>query len=153
MNQFGCPHSRDPNSNRAGTGKQYSCCFTTDSLRIQRYLGGPQGGSTYEFPGVGTITRTKDGSIPDEFRDPKCPKLSNEPGTLSMVNVKLICCCYWCKPFFFFFFFSRPTLAHQTPAVRNSSSTLCTTASWTSLTSLLLPNTLSLAASRKEWMW
>lgn len=67
MNQFGCPHSRDPNSNRAGTG-------------------GPKGGSTYEVPGVGTITRTADGSIPDEFRNPKCPRLSNEPGTLSMVS-------------------------------------------------------------------
>ena len=67
MNQFGCPHSRDPNSKRAGTG-------------------GPQPGSKYEVPGKGTITRTADGSIPDEFREPNCPKLSNEPGTLSMAN-------------------------------------------------------------------
>lgn len=67
MNQFGCPHSRDPNSSRAGTG-------------------GPTPRSTYEVPGKGTITRTADGSIPDEFRDPKCPRLSNEPGTLSMAN-------------------------------------------------------------------
>lgn len=67
MNQFGCPHSRDPNSPRAGTG-------------------GPTPRSTYEVPGKGTITRTGDGSIPDEFRDPKCPRLSNEPGTLSMAN-------------------------------------------------------------------
>jgi len=67
MNQFGCPHSRDPNSRRAGTG-------------------GPQPGSTYEVPGKGTITRTGDGSIPDEFREPGCPKLSNEIGTFSMAN-------------------------------------------------------------------
>ena len=68
MNQFGCPHSRDANSNRAGTG-------------------GPQPGSTYEVPGRGTITRNASGSIPDEFRNnPSCPKLSNEPGTLSMAN-------------------------------------------------------------------
>lgn len=67
MNQFGCPHSRDPTSGRAGTG-------------------GPAAGSSYEVPGVGKITRTRDGSIPDEFRDPKCPRLSNEPGTLSMAN-------------------------------------------------------------------
>eukprot|EP01041_Mallomonas_annulata_P006268 gene6268-12688_t len=67
MNQFGCPHSRDPKSNKAGTG-------------------GPEPRSTYEVPGRGTITRTADGSIPDEFREPNCPKLSNEPGTLSMAN-------------------------------------------------------------------
>ena len=67
MNQFGCPHSRDPNSGRAGTG-------------------GPQPGSKYEVPGKGVITRNGDGSIPDEFRDAACPKLSNEPGTLSMAN-------------------------------------------------------------------
>mmetsp|Transcript_101808 Transcript_101808/g.287200 ORF Transcript_101808/g.287200 Transcript_101808/m.287200 type:complete len:190 (-) Transcript_101808:58-627(-) len=67
MNQFGCPHSRDPNSSRAGTG-------------------GPQPGSKYEVPGKGTITRNGGGSIPDEFKDPNCPKLSNEIGTLSMAN-------------------------------------------------------------------
>ena len=71
MNQFGCPHSRDPNSGRAGTG-------------------GPQPGSKYEVPGKGVITRTGDGSFPDEFRDPACPKLSNEPGTLSMANTGII---------------------------------------------------------------
>jgi cyclophilin family peptidyl-prolyl cis-trans isomerase len=67
MNQFGCPHSRDPNSKRAGTG-------------------GPAPGSTYEVPGRGTITRNGEGSIPDEFREPNCPKLSNEIGTFSMAN-------------------------------------------------------------------
>jgi cyclophilin family peptidyl-prolyl cis-trans isomerase len=67
MIQFGCPHSRDPNSNRAGTG-------------------GPAPNSTYEVPGKGRITRNAEGSIPDEFREKTCPKLSNEPGTLSMAN-------------------------------------------------------------------
>eukprot|EP00349_Pseudokeronopsis_sp_Brazil_P007679 CAMPEP_0202970610 /NCGR_PEP_ID=MMETSP1396-20130829/18332_1 /ASSEMBLY_ACC=CAM_ASM_000872 /TAXON_ID= /ORGANISM="Pseudokeronopsis sp., Strain Brazil" /LENGTH=180 /DNA_ID=CAMNT_0049699227 /DNA_START=69 /DNA_END=611 /DNA_ORIENTATION=+ len=67
MNQFGCPHSRDPNSGAAGTG-------------------GPTPNSTYEVPGRGTIKRTRDGSIPDEFREKDCPRYSNEPGTLSMAN-------------------------------------------------------------------
>jgi cyclophilin family peptidyl-prolyl cis-trans isomerase len=67
MIQFGCPHSRDPNSNRAGTG-------------------GPAPNSSYEVPGKGRITRNAEGSIPDEFREKTCPKLSNEPGTLSMAN-------------------------------------------------------------------
>ena len=67
MNQFGCPNSRDPSSRRAGTG-------------------GPEPGSSYEVPGQGTIKRNSGGSIPDEFRRPGCPKLSNEPFTLSMAN-------------------------------------------------------------------
>jgi cyclophilin family peptidyl-prolyl cis-trans isomerase len=67
MNQFGCPHSRDPNSRKAGTG-------------------GPEPGSKYEVPGKGTITRNRDGSIPDEFREPNCPKLPNLPFTISMAN-------------------------------------------------------------------
>ncbi|CAM9173874.1 unnamed protein product [Ectocarpus fasciculatus] len=67
MNQFGCPHSKDPNSRRAGTG-------------------GPEPGSSYEVPGKGTIKRNSGGSIPDEFRQAGCPKLSNEPFTLSMAN-------------------------------------------------------------------
>eukprot|EP00195_Chlamydomonas_chlamydogama_P017043 CAMPEP_0202895092 /NCGR_PEP_ID=MMETSP1392-20130828/4364_1 /ASSEMBLY_ACC=CAM_ASM_000868 /TAXON_ID=225041 /ORGANISM="Chlamydomonas chlamydogama, Strain SAG 11-48b" /LENGTH=180 /DNA_ID=CAMNT_0049579997 /DNA_START=129 /DNA_END=671 /DNA_ORIENTATION=+ len=67
MNQFGCPYSKDANSNRAGTG-------------------GPQGGTVYQVPGKDSVTRLKDGSIPDEFRNPGCPKYSNEPGTLSMAN-------------------------------------------------------------------
>jgi hypothetical protein len=66
MNQFGCPYSKDPNSNKAGTG-------------------GPTGGTKYEVPGQGIKTRLADGSIEDEFRMKGCPKLSNEPGTLSMV--------------------------------------------------------------------
>mmetsp|Transcript_67532 Transcript_67532/g.132913 ORF Transcript_67532/g.132913 Transcript_67532/m.132913 type:complete len:191 (+) Transcript_67532:59-631(+) len=66
MNQFGCPHSRDPNSKRAGTG-------------------GPDAGTTYQTPS-GTITRNREGCIPDEFKQSYCPKYSNEPGTLSMAN-------------------------------------------------------------------
>ena len=67
MNQFGCPHSKDANSRKAGTG-------------------GPSPKTTYEVPGIGTKTRLADGSIEDEFRLPNCPKFSNEPGTLSMAN-------------------------------------------------------------------
>lgn len=74
MNQFGCPHSRDPSSARAGTG-------------------GPSPGSQYEVPGKGPINRTRDGSIPDEFREPNCPRYSNEPGTLSMVRDCLTLLC------------------------------------------------------------
>ena len=66
MVQFGCPYSRDPKSKKAGTG-------------------GPEAGSTYSVNGR-TITRNREGSIPDEFREPNCPKLSNEPFTLSMAN-------------------------------------------------------------------
>jgi cyclophilin family peptidyl-prolyl cis-trans isomerase len=40
----------------------------------------------YEVPGKGEITRTADGSIPDEFRTAGCPRYSNEPGTFSMAN-------------------------------------------------------------------
>lgn len=65
MNQFGCPFAKDPNSARAGTG-------------------GPAPGSKFDVPGKGLMNRLGDGSIPDEF--PNCPKLSNEPYTLSMAN-------------------------------------------------------------------
>lgn len=51
MNQFGCPHSKDPNSNRAGTG-------------------GPAPNTQYNVPGKGVITRNGGGCIPDEFREP-----------------------------------------------------------------------------------
>ena len=68
MNQFGCPHSRDPNSGKAGTG-------------------GPTGGTSYTLPDGKVITRDAGGNIPDEFRgNPDCPKISNEPGTFSMAN-------------------------------------------------------------------
>jgi len=63
MLQFGCPHSKDPKSSRAGTG-------------------GPAGGTTYTLPDGRTITRDRGGNIPDELTQ----KISNEPGTLSMAN-------------------------------------------------------------------
>jgi cyclophilin family peptidyl-prolyl cis-trans isomerase len=66
MVQFGCPHAKDPRSPKAGTG-------------------GPAPNSTYDCNGK-QIQRNGGGSIPDEFRNPGCPKLSNEPFTLSMAN-------------------------------------------------------------------
>lgn len=63
MLQFGCPHSADPKSNRAGTG-------------------GPPGGSSFETPTGETVKRDGGGNIPDELID----KTSNKPGTLSMAN-------------------------------------------------------------------
>jgi cyclophilin family peptidyl-prolyl cis-trans isomerase len=66
MVQFGCPFAKDANSPRAGTG-------------------GPAPGSTYQCNDQ-TIKRNAGGSIPDEFRKPGCPQLSNEPMTLSMAN-------------------------------------------------------------------
>ena len=62
MLQFGCPHSKDPASARAGTG-------------------GPPAGSKFFTPAGETIAR-RGGCIPDELT----AKLSNEPGTLSMAN-------------------------------------------------------------------
>jgi cyclophilin family peptidyl-prolyl cis-trans isomerase len=123
MNQFGCPHSRDPKSSRAGTG-------------------GPDPRSTYEVPGKGTITRTADGSIPDEFREPNCPKISNDIGTLSMVcrlilvNIVHLPCLT--------FYYCRRTPDSPTLADPNSSSILPTMPSWTSGINLLLLNTLFL---------
>lgn len=113
MNQFGCPHSRDPKSSRAGTG-------------------GPPARSTYNVPGRGEITRTSDGSIPDEFREPNCPKLSNEPGTLSMaVSPRLIDDSE-------VFTLIRRTRANLTLEDRSSSSTRFTTVFSTSSTRALL---------------
>ena len=63
MCQFGCPHSKDPQSPRAGTG-------------------GPPGGSSFTLPDGTTITRNAGGCIPDEM----VAEISNEPGTLSMAN-------------------------------------------------------------------
>lgn len=62
MCQFGCPHARDPNSNRAGTG----------------------GPPTGVFPNLvtGREERRVNGCIPDE----NISRDSNEPGTLSMAN-------------------------------------------------------------------
>jgi cyclophilin family peptidyl-prolyl cis-trans isomerase len=67
MNQFGCPYSRDAFSSRAGTG-------------------GPAPGSTYDAGPKGTMVRNREGSIEDEFRNPNCPRYTNEVGTLSMAN-------------------------------------------------------------------
>jgi cyclophilin family peptidyl-prolyl cis-trans isomerase len=68
MLQFGCPHSSDPDSPRAGTG-------------------GPEGATEYTNHGDGsTVARDGTGCIPDEFRAAGCPELSNEPLTLSMAN-------------------------------------------------------------------
>ena len=63
MIQGGCPHSRDPNSRRAGTG-------------------GPEPNSSFTTANGTEMTRNGGGNIPDEHT----AKLSNEPGTLSMAN-------------------------------------------------------------------
>ena len=63
MCQFGCPHSRDVNSPRAGTG-------------------GPAPNSSFEVPGQGKVTRNAGGNIPDEF----VAQDTNAPYTLSMAN-------------------------------------------------------------------
>jgi cyclophilin family peptidyl-prolyl cis-trans isomerase len=63
MNQFGCPHAKDPKSPRAGTG-------------------GPPDG-TFKNLGTGaTEKRSNGGNIEDE----NISKDSNVPGTLSMAN-------------------------------------------------------------------
>jgi cyclophilin family peptidyl-prolyl cis-trans isomerase len=63
MNQFGCPHAKDPKSSRAGTG-------------------GPPDG-TFKNLGTGaTEKRSNGGNIEDE----NISKDSNVPGTLSMAN-------------------------------------------------------------------
>mmetsp|Transcript_18159 Transcript_18159/g.37438 ORF Transcript_18159/g.37438 Transcript_18159/m.37438 type:complete len:188 (+) Transcript_18159:73-636(+) len=66
MNQFGCPHSKDPNSPRAGTG-------------------GPDGGSSFTSCTGEMIQRTRDGGIPDEVGAAH-QKITNAVGTLSMAN-------------------------------------------------------------------
>ncbi len=63
MNQFGCPHAKDPNSNKAGTG-------------------GPKGGTEFQGCDGKTYKRNADGGIPDECTQ----KISNAAGTLSMAN-------------------------------------------------------------------
>lgn len=65
MLQFGCPHSKDFNSDRAGTG-------------------GPQPGSTFKNIGTGQLEKRdpREGCIRDEHTS----RISNEPGTLSMAN-------------------------------------------------------------------
>ncbi|EOD17414.1 peptidyl-prolyl cis-trans isomerase [Emiliania huxleyi CCMP1516] len=63
MDQFGCPHSKDPKSSRAGTG-------------------GPPDGTYKNLVTGATEKRSGGGNIKDEF----AAKISNEPGTLSMAN-------------------------------------------------------------------
>jgi len=66
MNQFGCPHAKDPNSPRAGTG-------------------GPAPGSTFQSCDGTTIKRNREGGIPDEIGKGH-QKITNDVGTLSMAN-------------------------------------------------------------------
>jgi cyclophilin family peptidyl-prolyl cis-trans isomerase len=64
MNQFGCPHSRDPHSERSGTG-------------------GPADGSSFRNLRTGEMERRfNGGNILDENID----RTSNREGTLSMAN-------------------------------------------------------------------
>merc|ERR1712194_471890 len=63
MNQFGCPHSKDPSSRRAGTG-------------------GPADGSFSNLATGGTESRSNGGNIKDE----NISRDTNAPGTLSMAN-------------------------------------------------------------------
>merc|ERR1719188_2638135 len=63
MNQFGCPHSRDPKSRRAGTG-------------------GPSDGQFKNLVTGGQEGRFGGGNIKDE----NISRDSNAPGTLSMAN-------------------------------------------------------------------
>merc|ERR1712032_895122 len=63
MNQFGCPHAKDPKSRRAGTG-------------------GPPDGTFENLQTGRTERRSNGGNIKDE----NISKDSNTPGTLSMAN-------------------------------------------------------------------
>ncbi|GKY94904.1 hypothetical protein MPSEU_000455300 [Mayamaea pseudoterrestris] len=63
MNQFGCPHAKDPNSPKAGTG-------------------GPPPNSAFQGCDGKQYKRNADGGIPDELTE----KISNSAGTLSMAN-------------------------------------------------------------------
>merc|ERR1712216_337108 len=63
MNQFGCPHSKDPKSSQAGTG-------------------GPPDGEFKNLKTGKMEKRSNGGNIKDEHTS----KDSNKPGTLSMAN-------------------------------------------------------------------
>merc|ERR1719436_628471 len=63
MNQFGCPHAKDPSSRRSGTG-------------------GPKDGTFKNLKTGGTERRSNGGNIKDE----NISRDSNRPGTLSMAN-------------------------------------------------------------------
>jgi len=66
MNQFGCPHARDPKSGRSGTG-------------------GPKPNTQFQGCDGRVYKRTHDGGIPDEIGQPH-QRITNAPGTLSMAN-------------------------------------------------------------------
>mmetsp|Transcript_14821 Transcript_14821/g.41297 ORF Transcript_14821/g.41297 Transcript_14821/m.41297 type:complete len:187 (+) Transcript_14821:114-674(+) len=66
MNQFGCPHSKDPNSRRSGTG-------------------GPAPGTSFQGCDGQSYSRTNEGGIPDEVGKPH-QRITNDCGTLSMAN-------------------------------------------------------------------
>eukprot|EP00814_Leptocylindrus_danicus_P017707 CAMPEP_0116035666 /NCGR_PEP_ID=MMETSP0321-20121206/20546_1 /TAXON_ID=163516 /ORGANISM="Leptocylindrus danicus var. danicus, Strain B650" /LENGTH=176 /DNA_ID=CAMNT_0003512627 /DNA_START=28 /DNA_END=555 /DNA_ORIENTATION=+ len=66
MCQFGCPHAKDANSRRSGTG-------------------GPDPGTTFKSCDGTMYKRTHDGGIPDEIGKEE-QKLTNAVGTLSMAN-------------------------------------------------------------------
>jgi len=117
MIHFGCPFSADPTSGKAGTG-------------------GPAHKSTFKIPNRNTITRFRDGSIPDEF--PNCPRISNEPLTLSMA-VRCVVLAFW--PLWIY----NRTQELQIQADLNSSLTLFTIASSTFGTIAPLLNTQYLA--------
>merc|ERR1712137_449983 len=63
MNQFGCPHSKDPFSRLSGTG-------------------GPPSGTFTNLATGAPVQRTYGGNIPDE----NISRDTNAPGTLSMAN-------------------------------------------------------------------
>eukprot|EP00933_Yihiella_yeosuensis_P064852 TRINITY_DN6839_c0_g1_i2.p1 TRINITY_DN6839_c0_g1~~TRINITY_DN6839_c0_g1_i2.p1 ORF type:complete len:187 (+),score=40.41 TRINITY_DN6839_c0_g1_i2:71-631(+) len=63
MNQFGCPHAKDPNSRRAGTG-------------------GPPDGTFKNLKTGADERRSNGGNIQDE----NISRDTNAPGTLSMAN-------------------------------------------------------------------
>jgi hypothetical protein len=68
MNQFGCPHAKDPDAPHAGTG-------------------GPVSGSVFTVLPTGEEITRRGGNIPDEFVD----HTSNEPGTVRPSP------CLWCR--------------------------------------------------------
>lgn len=63
MNQFGCPKAKDPNHPSAGTG-------------------GPAPNTSFQSCDGQTMSRTRDGGIPDELT----ARITNDVGTLSMAN-------------------------------------------------------------------
>merc|ERR1711920_118844 len=65
MDQFGCPHSKDPHSARSGTG-------------------GPPDG-TFKNLKTGAMEQRRNGGNIRDKHNPAA-KFSNEPGTLSMAN-------------------------------------------------------------------